>query len=107
MARMTGANPSVFGGTWTILRTRWHIARNTWWRGKLVRKLFTILAILVLIGIAYGLFRFSRFLVAGIQELARTQPTLMAQFGDVERVLAAVPSLALFSFAIPLLFSTS
>lgn len=106
MARMTSANPSVLGGTWTILRARWHIARNTWWRGKLVRKLFTILAILVLIGIAYGLFRFSRFLVAGIQELARTQPTLMAQFGDVQRVLAAVPSLALFSFAIPLLFSS-
>lgn len=103
---MNVGTPSILGGTWTILRSRWQVTRNTFWRGTLARKLTTLLGALVLLVVAYGLYRFSHFLVSTLQFVAREEPQLVAQLGDLERIFAAVPSLALFSFALPLLLTS-
>lgn len=103
---MNAGTPSILGGTWTILRSRWQVTRNTFWRGTLARKLVTLLAALVLLVVAYGLYRFSHFLVSILQFIAEEQPQLVAQLGDLDRIFAAVPSLALFSFALPLLLTS-
>jgi ABC-2 type transport system permease protein len=98
--------PSVWSGTWTILRSRWQIARNSFWRGKLIRKLMLIALVLFIGFVAYGLYRISNFIVAGLQTVAREQPELLAQIGSVDAIFTAVPSLALGLAALPLLFSS-
>lgn len=103
---MNAATPSILGGTWTILRSRWQVTRNTFWRGTLARKITTVLAMLVLAAISYGLYRFSRFFVSIVQLVAREQPEIVAQLGDLDRIFAALPSLALISFALPLLLTS-
>jgi ABC-2 type transport system permease protein len=82
------------------------VTRNTFWRGTIARKLTSLLAVLALAGISYGLYRFSRFLVSILQLVAREQPQLLQQLGDLDRIFAAVPSLALISFSLPLLLTS-
>ena len=103
---LSPARPSLLGGTWTILRARWQVARNSFWRGKLIRKVTTLLLILIVGAVSYGLYRFSRFIVASLQRIARVQPELIAQLGSLDRVFAAVPSIALGIFGLPLLLSS-
>lgn len=100
--------PSIFGGAWTILRSRWHVARNTFWRGKLLRKIGLVLGVIVLLIVSYALYRFSRLIVNGLQELAELPEArpILAQLGDLDRIFAAVPGLALFTFAVPLLLTS-
>jgi ABC-2 type transport system permease protein len=90
------------------MRARWQIARNTFWRGKLIRKLLTVLVLMILLAISYGLYRVSGFVVGGLQALAREPETreLIAQLGSLDRIFAAVPSLALGTFALPMLLSS-
>ncbi|HEY0738861.1 MAG TPA: hypothetical protein VGD69_28335 [Herpetosiphonaceae bacterium] len=103
---MTTARPSVFGGAWTILRARWHVARNSFWRGKITRKLSTLIAALVLLGLSYGLYTFSKYIVDGLLHIEQVAPELTAQFGSIDRFFAAVPSIMLTLFSFPLLLSS-
>ncbi len=105
---MKRATPSIISGTWTILRARWHVARNTFWRGKLIRKILTVLLALLMAGISYGLYRLSGFFVRGLQRLAERDANrdLIDQLGSLDRIFAAVPSLALATFALPMLLSS-
>lgn len=105
---MNTATPSIIGGTWTILRARWQVVRNTFWRGRLIRKLFAGITLMVIAALSYGLYRFSRFLVRGLRLLAEEPEArqLIAQLGSLDRIFAAVPSIALGVFALPLLISS-
>lgn len=103
---MTTASPSIFGGAWTILRARWQVARNSFWRGKITRKLSTVLAALALIGLSYGLYTFSKFVVRGLLRIEQVAPRLTEQFGSIDRFFAAVPSIILTLFSFPLLLSS-
>lgn len=95
-----------------LLRARFLIARNTFWRGKLRRKL-GIVMLLALAGFAaWGLYRFSSFVVRAINSpqfaealrtAARDIPNLPA---DITPVLQAIPSIALFGALILLIFSS-
>lgn len=102
------STPSILGGTWTILRARAQVARNTFWRGKLIRKILIVLLVVLLIGVSYALYRFSGFVVRGLQILAERDATrdLIAQLGSLDRIFAAVPSLTLTAFALPMLLSS-
>jgi len=93
-------------GTAVILRSRWQIARNSWWRGKLWRKVVGVVMLALTLLFSYGLYRVSGWTVRGILVLEREEPELLAQLGDFQRVLAAVPSLALTTAAVPLLVSS-
>ena len=97
---------SVFAGTLVILRSRWQIARNTWWRGKLWRKAVGVLMLALVLLFSYGLYRVSRAIVRGILLLEREEPALLAQLGDLPRILAAVPSIVLTAATLPLLVSS-
>lgn len=103
---MTTARPSIFGGAWTIIRARWHVARNSFWRGKITRKLSTLIAALVLLGLSYGLYTFSKFIVRGLLHIEEVAPQLTVQFGSIDRFFAAVPSIMLTVFSFPLLLSS-
>jgi ABC-2 type transport system permease protein len=103
---VTTATPSIIGGTWTIVRARWQVARNSFWRGKLVRKLSTLLIAVVILTLSYGLYRFSRFMVHGLLHIEQVAPELSEQFGSFDRFFAAVPSIVLTIFAFPLLLSS-
>lgn len=103
---MTTARPSVFGGAWTILRARWHVARNSFWRGKITRKLSTLIAALVLLALSYGLYTFSKYIVRGLMHIKQVAPELTVQFGSIDRFFAAVPSIILTLFSFPLLLSS-
>lgn len=100
--------PSIIGGTWTILRSRWHVARNTFWRGKLIRKIALVLGVIVLLALSYGLYQLSRLIVRGLRFLAMRPETqdLIAQLGNLDRIFAAVPSLVLITFTVPLLLTS-
>ncbi len=98
-----------------LTRARLMIARNTLWRGKLIRKIgLVLLAVLVGLG-SYGFYRVSRGLVELLtsreviewfaREAARTAPELGLP-SDLTPYLLALPSLALF-FALVLLVLTS
>lgn len=103
---MNNATPSVLGGTWTILRARWRVARNTFWRGGLSRKVGVILGVVAALGIAAFLTFVSTLIVRGLRFVARERPEVIDQIGGVELLFAAVPSLALAFALLPLLFSS-
>ena len=103
---MTTASPSIFGGAWTILRARWQVARNSFWRGKITRKLSTLIVAVALIGLSYGLYTFSKFVVRGLLRIEQVAPQLTEQFGSIDRFFAAVPSIILTLFSFPLLLSS-
>lgn len=102
------ATPSVFGGALTILRARWRVARNTFWRGKLIRKLLLVVALIGLGALSFGLYQLTRFIVSGLQQFSRLPEAqeIIAQLGSIDRLFAAVPSIALGLFALPLLLSS-
>ena len=91
-----------------ITRARLRIIRNTFWRGKLSRKIGLSLIGLVLLGAAFGLYTLMRAAVAALsdpsfkrvlEQLATSTPGLPA---DPLPFLHALPSLAFF-FALALL----
>lgn len=98
--------PSVWGGAWTILHSRWQIVRNSIWRGNTQRKLSVIITVLAALAFAAFLTFTSLAIVRGLQFVAREEPELVAQFGGVDRLFALAPSLALGSALLLLLFSS-
>lgn len=82
------------------------MARNSFWRGKITRKLSTLIAALVLLGLSYGLYTFSKYIVDGLLHIEQVAPELTAQFGSIDRFFAAVPSIMLTLFSFPLLLSS-
>ncbi len=103
---MQQLTPTTWGGVWTILRSRWQVTRNTWWRGSDGRKLGVVAAVIGVIAFAAFLTFISRLVVRGILFIAREEPELVAQIGSVDGLFAAVPSLALGIALLPLLFSS-
>lgn len=103
---MTVATPSLVGGTWTILQARLRVARNTFWRGKITRKIATVLVAGFVVAASYGLFRFTRFIVRVLRQLPQEMPELAAQLESLDQLFAAVPSFALGVFALPLLLTS-
>src|SRR5215831_4510333 len=89
-----------------LIRTRFLIARNTFWRGKAGRKVVILLAALGLCAAAYGLYRLTLAVVGGLTSpqfarflarAARETPGLPPGFSlDVRAYLLALPSAVLF-----------
>ena len=96
----------VIESTLVILRSRWHVARNVFLRGSIFRKVGAALLVVAGLVVMYGLFRFSTFAVNGMRIVGREEPQLLAQLGDIEHVLRALPSIAFTSISIPLLLSS-
>lgn len=96
----------VLPGTAVILRSRWHIARNVFWRGHLLRKIGLIGLIIVALVVSTGLYPVSNGIVRLLQELAREQPELLREIGDLPQLLAAVPSATFGAAMVPLLLSS-
>ena len=91
-----------------LARARLMIARNTFWRGKLIRKIGVLALLAVLALAAYGLYWFMsaavRFLTSerffrALEIAARQEPTLglptHIQRSDIQPFLDALPSQAL------------
>src|SRR5688572_17866550 len=96
----------VIAGTLVILRSRWQVARNTFWRGGIGRKLRVLVLVAVAGVLSYGLYQLSGLLVRGLQLLAREQPAAIARLGDLDRVLGAVPSVAFTMATVPVLLGS-
>jgi ABC-2 type transport system permease protein len=88
------------------------IARNTFWRGKIGRKIMLILAVLVLGAAPFGLYRLTQAIVKGLtgpdfaEFLANAARGMPGLSQDVRLYLLAVPSAVLF-FALALMVLTS
>ncbi len=88
------------------------IARNTFWRGKIGRKILLILAVLGLGAASYGLYRLTQAIVKALTSqgfaelLARAARTIPGLSLDVRLYLLALPSAVLF-FALVLMVLTS
>lgn len=104
-ASISAPTPSILGGVTTILRARWRVAVNTWWRGNALRKLATSAAIVALLGISYLGYALSRFVVRALRD-AITMEQLQELAPDVEAAFAALPGLGLLAFAVPFLLSS-
>ncbi|HEU5099743.1 MAG TPA: hypothetical protein VFU22_12020 [Roseiflexaceae bacterium] len=99
-----------------LVRTQFVIARNTFWRGKIGRKLLVILAALGLGTVAYGLYHVTRAAVGlltsrrfadFLESAARATPDLPPNFSlNVRDYLLALPSAVLF-FTLVLMVLTS
>lgn len=96
----------VLSGTAVILRSRWQIARNVFWRGHLLRKIGLIALVIVALAVSVGLYLVSSVIVQLLQQLAREQPGLLREIGDLPQLLAAVPSAAFGVATVPLLLSS-
>lgn len=103
---MAQAWSGVLSGTAVILRSRWQIARNVFWRGHLLRKIGLIALVIIVLALSAGLYLVSNVIVRLLQELAREQPDLLREIGDLPQLLAAVPSAAFGVATIPLLLSS-
>lgn len=103
---MTQTSVAVVQGTYVILRSRWQVARNMFWRGSLWRKAGTALTLIIALVVSYALFRLSGLLVSGIRRLEREQPALLAILGDLPGLLQAVPSVVFAGASVPLLLSS-
>jgi len=101
----TTLTPSILGGVSTILRARWRIAVNTWWRGNALRKAATIAAIAGLLVVSYLLYALSRFVVRTLRD-AVTMQQLQEFAPGVDAAFAALPGITLLGFAIPFLLSS-
>jgi ABC-2 type transport system permease protein len=97
-----------------LVRARLLIARNTFWRGKIGRKVLLIVLAVGLVFAAYGIYWLMRSAVswinsprfaAALVEAARANPGLSIPT-DVSPYLLALPSLVLF-FALVLMILTS
>src|SRR4051812_33286917 len=99
-----------------LVRTQFLIARNTFWRGKIGRKILLILAVAGLCFASYGVYKLTGVIVSGITSpqfarfLARAAsetPGLSPGFSvDVRTYLLALPSAVLF-LALALMVLTS
>lgn len=104
----------MLNAIWVLVRARLLIVRNTFWRGKLRRKIGIVL-LLLLVGVAaWGLYNFTSFVVRGIRspaferllrEAAAQDPTLNLPT-NILPVLDLVPSVILFAALIMLIFSS-
>jgi ABC-2 type transport system permease protein len=103
---MRQPTPSTWGGAWTIIRSRWQVARNSFWRGGTGRKIGVVAAVVSVLAFTVFLTFVSRLLVRALIFIAREEPDLVAQIGSIDRLFAAVPSLALGIALLPLLFSS-
>lgn len=106
----------IWNAVIVIARAQALIARNTFWRGKLSRKLLLALLAIGLCAASYGLYWLTGGIVQGITSpefaaflarAARTTNALPADFSlDVRSYLLALPALVLF-FALVLMVLTS
>jgi ABC-2 type transport system permease protein len=102
----------MFNAIVVLVRARLQILRNTFWRGRLVRKLGILaLAALILFG-AFGFYSFARFVVRALRspqllevlrEAATRNPDIPS---DPAPYLAAVPSVVLLAALGLLVFSS-
>lgn len=102
---VTIPTPSVLGGVTTILRARWRVAVNTLWRGKTIRKVLTVSAVVGLLVASYFVYAFSRFLVRLLRE-ALSMEQLQEFAPGVEAAFAALPGVTLLAFAVPMLLGS-
>lgn len=106
----------IWNAVIVIARAQALIARNTFWRGKLSRKLLLALLAIGLCAASYGLYWLTGGIVQGITSpefaaflarAARTTNALPADFSlDVRSYLLALPAVVLF-FALVLMVLTS
>jgi len=99
-----------------LVRTRFLIARNTFWRGNIRRKILLILAVLGLSAASYGLYQLTQVIVRSLtserfaeflRNAARATPDLPTNFSvNVRDYLLALPSAVLF-FTLVLMVLTS
>jgi ABC-2 type transport system permease protein len=99
-----------------LVRTRFLIARNTFWRGKIGRKILLVLAVLGLAAASYGLYQLTQVIVRTLTSrrfadflasAARATPDLPPDFSlNVRDYLLALPSAVLF-FTLVLMVLTS
>jgi ABC-2 type transport system permease protein len=104
----------MLNAIWVLVRARLLIARNTFWRGKVRRKIGIGLLLLLVSVAAWGLYNFTGFVVRGIsspqfatllREAAAQDPTLNLP-ADITPFLQLVPSVVLFAALIMLVFSS-
>ncbi len=97
---------------WVLVRARAQIWRNSFWRGRLSGKLGLVAIAALIVTAAFGLYQFTRFLIAGLRspellavlrEAATANPGLPADPGPL---LAVVPSIVLLAALSLLVFSS-
>src|SRR5258705_12720596 len=95
-----------------LARMQFVIARNTFWRGKIGRKILLILTALGLSAAAYGLYRLTQVIVETLTSqdfadfLARAARTIPGLSLDAQLYVLALPSAVLF-LALVLMVLTS
>ena len=95
-----------------LVRMQFVIARNTFWRGKIGRKILLILTVLGLSAAAFGLYRLTQLIVEALTSqsfaelLVRAARTIPGLSLDVQLYLLALPSAVLF-LALVLMVLTS
>jgi len=103
---------SIWNAVLVLTRMQFVIARNTFWRGKIGRKILLILTVLGLSAAAYGLYRLTQVVVKALTSqdfadfLARATRTIPGLSLDVQLYLLALPSAVLF-LALVLMVLTS
>lgn len=97
---------------WVLARARFQVQRNTFWRGRLISKLGTVIFLAALVFVALILYGFARFavralrspeLLSALREAAAATPGLPA---DPAPLLAAFPSALLLGALTLLVFSS-
>ena len=71
------------------------------------RKIGAVIFLGIAAVVSYGLYQLSGLFVRTIQAIARERPALLAQFGDLQGLLAAAPSIAFTSISIPILLTSA
>lgn len=108
------ANKYMLNAVFVLARARFLITRNTFWRGNIGRKISLLVVCSFLVFIAFLLYNFMQWAVIGLtsprfiellQETARDQPELGIPT-NFEPFLTALPSLALFSALLFLIFTS-
>ncbi len=103
---------SISRAAWLLLRSRFKIVRNTYWRGSPRRKIGALLFTALLLVGSWGVYwimraaiRFltSPFFTEALQDAARQVPDLPADF---QPFLLSLPSLALFGALVLLIFTS-
>ena len=103
---------SIWNAVLVLTRMQFVIARNTFWRGKIGRKILLILTVLGLSAAAYGLYSLTQVVVKALTSqdfadfLARATRTIPGLSLDVQLYLLALPSAVLF-LALVLMVLTS
>ncbi|NJO81781.1 MAG: hypothetical protein HC828_02730 [Blastochloris sp.] len=104
----------MLNAVFVLARARFLITRNTFWRGKIGRKISLLIVSGFVVFIAFLLYNFMQWSVSGLtsprfvemlQEAAREQPELGIPT-DFAPFLEALPSVALFSALLFLIFTS-